>query len=167
MNRQQRGFTLIESLTALAVAASVVMSAMPAMSHLLGKSRLQTAALEMRLAMDLARSEAVARGHRVAIEPLGSTPWTEGWQVFSDLNNDGRRDEAEPVLRVFTPEASGLQIETRGLPRGGLSYDETGFVRRSGSSGLVLGRMVISYQGQSRTICIAAARTRLVDGIGC
>ncbi len=165
--RRLRGFSLIETLTAMAVAATLALAATPSMSGLLSGERLTGATRELRLAMDFARSEAVARGHRVAIGPVDGRDWRSGWQVYGDLDDDGERGADDPLLRVFDAPERGVQIETRGLPRTVLSFDETGFIRWSGSNGLVLGRMVMRYRADARTVCIAAARIRTVRGDSC
>ena len=165
--RCQRGFNLIETMTVMAVSAVLGLTAAPSMSDFLSRQRLTAATQELRLAMELARSEAVARGHRVAIGPVDGRDWRSGWEVYGDLDDDGERDAGDPVLRVFVAPESGVQIETRGLPRTVLSFDDTGYIRWSGSNGLVLGRMVMRYRGAASTVCIAAARIRTVQGDSC
>lgn len=165
--RRLRGFSLIEAMITAAVAATLALTAAPSMTEFLARLQLSAATQELRLAMDFARSEAVTRGHRVAIGPVDGHDWRSGWKVFGDLDDDGERGTHDPLLRVFLPPERGVQIETRGLPRTVLSFDETGFIRWSGSNGLVLGRMVMLYRGQARTVCIAAARIRTVHGDRC
>lgn len=77
--------------------------------------RVRDAMESMRSTLILARSEAIKRGGRVAIQKLpnntngctsaiGTRDWDCGWIVCQDTNNNGTCNASEPVLqRIETP----------------------------------------------------------------
>lgn len=163
--RQQRGFTLIETLTATAVAATLATAAVPSMSHMLARQKIGHAVNELLLAIDLGRSEAVARGTRVVLAPKTAHDWSSGWVLYRDLNDNGVREDDEPIVREFDRPDPAVQFSTHGVVESAtMSFEETGFIRRAGSNGLMLGRMNLVLEGQIRTVCFGAARVRVVSG---
>ncbi len=172
MRRQQTGFTLIETLTALAVSASLTLAAMPALTHTLQRQHLANAVNEMNLAISLGRSEAMARGERIALVPLRANDWRTGWQLFVDANNNGQQDAGEATLRVFEPAPGRLEFRAWGAQANAtMSFTSDGYIRRAGRNGVGSGRarggIAISAGDQVRTICFAAARTRVTTASSC
>ena len=106
----RKGFTLLELVIAIALAAVLTALATPAFESF--SRNLKIRAVTERLASDLnhARHAAVNRGHRVSACPgnettgcSGSPDWHQGWIVFEDVNGDRHRGTTEPVLRVSPP----------------------------------------------------------------
>jgi len=107
-----RGFTLIEFLIALAVAAVLLGTAAPEFSRTLSERALAMQAQQFLAALRFARSEAMKRGQVVGVcasDPaapgtscrtgFGSADWRSGWIVF-----------AADAGAVAVPPASGAQI---------------------------------------------------------
>ncbi len=95
--RASAGFTLVELLVGLAVAAIIVTVAVPSLATLVRDNRLVSVVNGFHAAHSLARSEAVRRRRDVVIcnsnSPgvcAGSGGWEQGWLVFEDP--DGSRD---------------------------------------------------------------------------
>nr|WP_196799746.1 GspH/FimT family pseudopilin [Thioalkalivibrio sulfidiphilus] len=117
MNRNG-GFTLVELMVTLAIAAIVLTIAVPSFWSIVQNNRASTQANELITALNLARSEAVKRGLPVSICPssnqtacvASSTNWAVGWIVFVDLNNDGVRQTTEPLVRVWGPLSGGATL---------------------------------------------------------
>src|SRR5947209_2461821 len=91
--RAPRGFTLVELLVVLAIAAILVGYGAPAFSGLLRSTRLTTATNDLFAGMLMARSEAVKRRSRVALckssdgqSCTAAGGWEQGWIVFHDSN---------------------------------------------------------------------------------
>ncbi len=63
----QRGFTLIELMVTIAVAAIVASFALPAMDEFIANSRMSGLAANMVTTINQARSEAISRGHYVSV----------------------------------------------------------------------------------------------------
>lgn len=91
MQGEIRGFTLVELVVTLAVAALLLTLALPSFAELLRRNRLATANNELVTALHVARAEALRRGRPVSVcassnqrSCAGSTDWTTGWVVFED-----------------------------------------------------------------------------------
>ncbi len=89
--RHRRGFTLMELMITIAIAAILVgLSASP-MSQLFASNRVQTEASSFVADLMYARSEAIRRGQGVSVcassngsTCLAANTWQSGWIVFSD-----------------------------------------------------------------------------------
>jgi type IV fimbrial biogenesis protein FimT len=158
-----RGFTLVEMMTATAVAATLASAAVPSMSSLIARQKISSTVNELMMAIDMGRSEAATRGSRVVLAPRVGRDWSSGWTLYRDLNDNGEREDDEPVLREFGRPDSQVQFSAHGVVDTAImSFEETGLIRRAGSNGLMLGRLNIELDGQVRTVCFGAARVRVV-----
>lgn len=83
MNRKPRGFTLIELMVVVALAAILASLAAPSFKSFVSGQRVKTAASDFAMAAILARSEAIKRNADVTITPVtsGATGWKDGWIV--------------------------------------------------------------------------------------
>lgn len=168
--RRQRGATLIETATAACVSAVLAAGALPSMSAALDGHRLTTATNDLVLAVNLARSTATAQRTRVVLAPRAGADWTSGWRVFVDDNNNGRLDAGEAVVREFDAAPKGLSIAPHfGSSYSGayLSFDNMGNLRRLGSGGYVLGRLVLTLGGDARSLCFSTLQVRAVRAKDC
>jgi type IV fimbrial biogenesis protein FimT len=117
-----RGFTLIELMITLAIAAILLTVGIPSFNEVIKNSRLSTQVNSLVTALSLGRSEAVKRGQSVTIcksangtscvVEVGS--WSssdDGWIVFVDTNSDGVVDAGELLLRVFSKLKSGNTLK--------------------------------------------------------
>lgn len=82
------GFTIVELMITLVVAAILLTMAVPDMNRLLLKSRLDAKANELRAALNFARSEAIKRGETVQLCSSvngtacgNTTQWKNGWLI--------------------------------------------------------------------------------------
>ena len=107
-----RGATLVELVAVLAIMAVLAALALPGMHDMVQARRLDTAALDLFGAIDLARSQAVARGDRVQLVPLEpkGANWSEGWVVFVDRDGDRRPGPDEEVIASHGPVAEGIVV---------------------------------------------------------
>lgn len=136
------GFTLLEVLVGLAVAAILVTTAIPGMARLLRENRTDAAFAGLVHAMRLARSEAVVRKVPVAVCAAAGDgcaddgDWKRGWMVFTDPDGDhdcaaaGRDcDGGGRVLHRVRGLGAGVELSASGNPGryGFLVYDRNGF----------------------------------------
>jgi type IV fimbrial biogenesis protein FimT len=138
------GFTLLELMIALTVAAVLFSIAIPSFQYVTASNRVSSEVNAMLGDMQFARAEAIKEGQTVTIcssndgtTCSGTTTWTFGWIVFNDPNNNKVVDApGEVVMRVQKAMGSGdtfvannnLQAVTfnregfaLGLPAGGVT----------------------------------------------
>lgn len=101
-----RGFTLIELVVTLAVAAILTVLAIPGYTTTVKNNRLHNAANAFVAAVNLARVESVRRNARVTLCKSGDGngcatrgDWSQGWIVFVDANSNAARDGGEQLIR--------------------------------------------------------------------
>jgi len=106
-HRRPRGFTLVETVITLAVAAILVTIAVPSMQDFVARNRMTTELNTLVASMYLARSESVKRLQKVKVCPANAdftqcvaTPnWATGWMVFIDANNDDKVTAGDVILQ--------------------------------------------------------------------
>lgn len=117
--KRSRGFTLIELMITLVLAAIILALGVPGFQDIVRNNRAATQSNELVAALSLARSEAVKRGARVSLCPstdqascTGGTDWAGGWIVFRDIAaNDGAPPVVEaPPIRVWGPLAGNAAL---------------------------------------------------------
>ena len=107
------GFTAIELLVTIAIAAILAALAGPSFKTLLDRWRVHDAQESMQSTLYFARSEAIKRGGQIAIQKLPKTTpgctlantneeWGCGWFIFADENNDGKWQATEERLQIIT-----------------------------------------------------------------
>lgn len=89
------GYTLIELMVTIAVAAIVMGVAVPSFNATVRSNRLTTSANDWVSTLNFARSEAIKRSVPVSVKRNGanSQQWEGGWDIFVDLNGDGDFDD--------------------------------------------------------------------------
>lgn len=109
---RQRAFSLVELLVVLAVAIIVLALAIPDMRAMIRQHQLKTAVRDLYNALDLARSQAMARGERVMLAPLdpNDADWSGGWIIFVDRNGDQRYGPADEAISSHGPVSKGISI---------------------------------------------------------
>jgi len=97
---RERGLTLVEAMTVLAVVAILAAIALPSLANVLAAQRLRAAGTDLVTSLLIARSEAIKRKARVEVAPQAPGDWTSGWRVASMVSDEqfDRRDP--PGLRV-------------------------------------------------------------------
>ncbi|MEE4108771.1 MAG: GspH/FimT family pseudopilin [Halieaceae bacterium] len=110
--RREDGFTMIELMVTIAVAAILVGIAVPSFQNYIVNTRSKTLASDLSSALNLARTEAVTRSVQVTVCPsdgaaCGGT-WVDGWVVIVDGTGELLRTYPEPrgvVTITQTPAA--------------------------------------------------------------
>jgi type IV fimbrial biogenesis protein FimT len=99
--RSEKGFTLVELMVTLTIAAILLMVAVPSFTQMIASSAVSSNVNSFLADMRYARSEAIRRGSEVALcrvtDPDATNPtclsaqgtdgWVTGWIVFEDLDS--------------------------------------------------------------------------------
>jgi type IV fimbrial biogenesis protein FimT len=96
-----RGFTLIELMVTLALAAVLMMVAVPSFVTFQRNSELTSVANNLVGAMNTARTEAMKRNMNVYVAPISGTDWDTGWQVFIDVDRDGAFSTGDIIVTTY------------------------------------------------------------------
>lgn len=105
---REKGFTVVELMLVLVVAAILLGVGVPAFRSLLTSNQLTTTSNALVASLNLARQEAVSRGEPVAACPSpngtacsGGTDWAVGWMVFVDNGSTPAAfDGGDTLVRV-------------------------------------------------------------------
>jgi type IV fimbrial biogenesis protein FimT len=108
MHKNSNGFTLVELMVVVAILALLAGIAAPNFSSMIKDSRLSSANADFMAALQLAKSESVARVTQVSMcrangdftGCAASGNWTQGWIIFSDADGDGTFDGGDVVLHA-------------------------------------------------------------------
>jgi type IV fimbrial biogenesis protein FimT len=170
------GFTLIELMITIAIAAIVLGLAIPSFTSTIASNRLTTGANELVTALNFARSEAIKRGIQVTVRNKGaSSQWESGWDVFVDINaNETFNDNGngtlcevgeDCLLRTYDALPTGNTLRT-----GASTYKDYAAYLPSGLSTVVAGDTFTLCSGSGsgtampqRTITINATGRPRVD----
>jgi len=112
----QQGFTLVELMVTLVVAAIMLAYAVPSFSRILMNNSVSSQTNEMLAGLKLARSEAARRGIPVSIKTQSGINFDQGWRVFTDSDGDGAipstvTDNDGTVLRQNGAASTGVAIK--------------------------------------------------------
>ncbi len=99
------GFSLIELMIGVLLVAILLGIGVPSFRSMIEDQRLRAATTDLRLALNLARSEAVKRNRNVVLNPAspGTDGWGEGWTIPNPV------DPNDPDI-LNQVHASGLTI---------------------------------------------------------
>lgn len=120
-----RGFTLIETMLAIALLSMILGIAVPAVRQMIHSQQLRQATVDLGMALIRARQEAIMRKQAVIIDNQDGE-WRSGWHVFVDGDGDGAFDTGELVLKTSDPIANGVRIAGNTHVRRYVRYTPTG-----------------------------------------
>jgi type IV fimbrial biogenesis protein FimT len=107
------GFTLLELLITMSIAAILLTIAVPAFRYVTNSNRIAGEVNGLLGDLQFARAEAIKEGRTVTVcessngsTCTSSTAWQGGWIVFSDPSDVGVWDPGETILRQQAPFSS-------------------------------------------------------------
>ncbi len=104
-----RGFTLLELLVSISIAAILMTVGVPSFNSFIRDSTLRSETNTLSSSLSLSRSEAIRRGENVNITAISdSTNWSRGWRIWIDSNNNNSFDNDDALIRVFDQVNSNI-----------------------------------------------------------
>lgn len=116
--RLPRGFTLVELIITIAVAAILMAVAIPSFRSLMSSNNVTNTYYDLISAMRTARAEAVTRGAPIRVKATTSN-WNGGWSVLTADNTELRAFPARDTQFVVTPNPVVTEVSFNG--RGALT----------------------------------------------
>jgi type IV fimbrial biogenesis protein FimT len=170
--RLGRGFTLLELMITIAVAAVLAAIAVPNMRDFMRNNRLTAASNDLLHSFQLARSEAVKRLNVVAVcasaNPMAANPACSngafsGWITFQDSNNNWGLDAGEEILqRQVVADGVTVVNDNDGI----VSYASTGFANSTPGESPSSAIVICDVRGNEAIGSTSTARTVLITGSG-
>lgn len=115
---KQRGVTLIQMLSALAVAVLLTQLGMPAYARLSDDLHRAAAARDLAQALRSARSHAMLQSQPVLVQALDGN-WGNGWQVMLEHNGQVLREQRlSRPLKITSNRGEQLKFSAQGVPLG-------------------------------------------------
>jgi type IV fimbrial biogenesis protein FimT len=144
------GFTLVEMLMTMAIAAIVTAIAVPSFRYVTNSNRIASEINGLLGDLQLARAEAIKEGRNVTVcisdgsscTHPNPAAWQNGWIVFSDPANTGV-PAAGSVLRV-QKTFSGTDTFLSSNTLTAVTFNREGYAR-AGAGGIAAGQLIILH----------------------
>lgn len=181
MTRPNRGFTLVEALICIAVAAILLCVMGPAYADLVQRSRAAAARAALLDSIVQAVRHAALAGREVVLCPSAdndavcndTSDWSKGWMAYADIDGSRSRGAGETLVVAEPALADGVHLLTSAgrkrlvfQPTGGNAGSNATFTlcdRRGEGSALSL---VLSNSGRLHASTAAPAAARRCAGAG-
>jgi type IV fimbrial biogenesis protein FimT len=130
---RQQGFTIIELMITLVVAAVLAMAATPSFIRTIDKNRIASAVNDFNTSLALAKSEAVKRNRSVKIVS-NTANWVDGYVIGVDLNGDDDFVDADETrIKIVAAAATTITIVPDPNPLSVVEINNLGGMNNPGS----------------------------------
>ncbi len=172
-HRRSRGFTLLEFMVTLALAAVVLGLAVPNMRTFVKNNRLAAASNDLLRSFNLARSSALlnqkdavvcASSDPIAEKPKCSYGAFSGWIVYVDANSNWQADDTEQILERH--ELLDASIIAKTDNDGIESYNVTGFANPGVDKSPTRTILICDDRGTAKVGNSSIARAVLIANTG-
>lgn len=132
-----RGFTLIELMVAIAIAAILLFIGIPSFVAFQRNSELTSSANSFVAALGAARGEAMKRGRQAVVVPRVDSDWTSGWTVFVDTDNNQQFNGSDILIveqgalpAYFTATGTGTAHDSPAY----IMFNPSGYTQTNGTT---------------------------------
>ena len=143
----EQGFTIIELMITLAIAAIIISFAAPSFREVIDNNRVSSRVNDFIASLALAKSEAVKRNANVQIVPTaGGGDWSDGYKIGIDLNGNNLFEDTvdgEKTLKIIDAPKSGVTVEGKDVdenPMTKIEYNSFGGITVAGNFKFDAGR---------------------------
>ena len=150
---KQTGFTLVEMLITVGIAALLLASAVPSLQEIFYKNSSLSYSNDLRVALYRAQNEAVRRNRKITVQAKTSNNqyWEGGWNIFLDTDNDNTLDAGEELISTYVPRTTNQTLKSKNASFGSaISFDPFGLPL--GSSGSTNGEFWICRPDNNSTL---------------
>lgn len=119
------GFSLMELMSAMTVAAIILTAGIPGMLSLVNQHTMNVTARTLLGSLIYARSEAIKSGGRITVAGRDGD-WSEGWEVFDDVNSDGLKGADERLFGQTNRLGDRYRLSGNNPVKSYVSYTATG-----------------------------------------
>jgi len=124
--RRAYGFTIVELLVTVVIAAMLLAYALPNFREIAVRNNVTEINNQIVQALNLARSEAVRRGAQVEVTSVGNVAkWNSGWKVIPDANFNGTFDSTEISVNSGASIPTGYGVCAKSSGSSGVCGDGT------------------------------------------
>ncbi len=164
------GFTLVELVITVALAAIILSAAVPSFRDLVQNNRITAQVNEFVTALNVARSEAVKRGATLRVTALdgsdASNEFGMGWRVWFDADGDNTFDAGEE-LRESAALTGGATLDSVSVPAvTELQYLASGLLNIGAATTFEL-RIPECRGNQARDVTILPTGRATITSIAC
>lgn len=139
----QKGFTVIELMIVLTVAAVLLAVGLPSFETMIKRNRISTEVNRVVGNLNYARSEAVAQGQTITLATKSATnnDWSQGWQIFVDSTpaaGGSAFDAAnDTLLKDIDGSPGSLTVNSNAQGSPYISFRSNGMLNEGGASVII------------------------------
>lgn len=178
---RSRGFTIIELMVTLSIAALLVLIGVPAFSSFVQNNRITSTTNFVVAQLHYARAEAIRLNLPVNLARTGGTAGelADGWRIYSDAgsatgNSAYSATDGDTLLREFEGyDGANISVAVSNVGNQWIAFNPTGLLSEGGTTveiavcddrGLDFGRLIsISTTGRTRVTSSSDADNPLTD----